>query len=132
MTSRCRAASSTTSSSSPSAFAYASPSPPTGRHRTPRGRPRAGPAAASRVRPGLDALLGSAFAIAFSLVAFVSTGGTGLGANTGQEIALMALGVGAGGAALVWRVPGARWGAGALALFGVLATLTALSIAWSV
>ena len=69
---------------------------------------------------------------AFAAVAFVAKGGQILGTATAVEVALI---IGCGlvaAAAIVWGRPGSLSGALTLALFGVLAVLTALSITWSI
>jgi tetratricopeptide (TPR) repeat protein len=69
---------------------------------------------------------------AFAAVAFVAEGGQILGSATAVEVALI---IGCGlvaAAAIVWGRAGSLSGAVTLALFGVLAALTALSITWSI
>lgn len=69
---------------------------------------------------------------AFAAVAFVAEGGQVLGSATAVEIALI---VGCGlvaAAAIVWGRAGSLSGAVTLALFGVLAVLTAVSVTWSI
>ena len=69
---------------------------------------------------------------AFAAVAFVAEGGQLLGSATLVEIALI---VGCGlvaAAAILWGRAGSLSGAMTLALFAVLAALTALSITWSI
>ena len=69
---------------------------------------------------------------AFAAVAFGAKGGQLLGSATAVEIALI---VGCGlvaAAAILWGRAGSLSGAMTLALFGVLAALTALSITWSI
>ena len=69
---------------------------------------------------------------AFAAVAFVAEGGQLLGSATAVEIALI-LGCGlVAAAAIVWGRAGSLSGAVTLALFGVLAALTALSVTWSI
>lgn len=75
--------------------------------------------------------LGVAALLAF--VAFAANGGLRLGETTWVEITLILL-TGAGGAAALLATPDrGRWNAAiAMALFGVLAIYTALSVIWSV
>jgi hypothetical protein len=69
---------------------------------------------------------------AFAAVAFVAEGGQVLGSATAVEIALI-LGCGlVAVAAIIWGRAGSLSGALTLALFGVLAALTALSVTWSI
>ena len=69
---------------------------------------------------------------AFAAVAFAAKGGQLLGSATAVEIALI-LGCGlVAAAAIVWGRGGSLSGAVTLALFGVLAALTALSVTWSI
>ena len=83
-----------------------------------------------------DAGVAGAVAAILCLLAFVAKGGVELGPNTYMEVVLVAGGGLLGAAALA--VPhrrariGALYGGRTLGLFGVLAALTALSIAWSV
>ena len=69
---------------------------------------------------------------AFAAVAFVAEGGQVLGSATAVEVALI---IGCGlvaTAAILWGRAGSLSGAITLALFGVLAALTALSVTWSI
>jgi tetratricopeptide (TPR) repeat protein len=69
---------------------------------------------------------------AFAAVAFVAEGGQILGSATAVEVALI-LGCGLlAAAAIVWGRAGSLSGAVTLALFGLLAVLTALSVTWSI
>jgi len=69
---------------------------------------------------------------AFAAVAFVAEGGQVLGSATAVEIALI-LGCGlVAVAAIIWGRAGSLSGALTLALFGVLAAVTALSVTWSI
>ncbi len=79
-----------------------------------------------------DVALGFALAAGLSAIAFVATGGDALGPNTWTEIVLTIIGAGLAIAVMVIGAPGRAWGGSAVALFGVLAALTAASISWSV
>ena len=96
-------------------------------------------ATASAQRRGVasrpDLWLGLALAAALILLAFTTTGGEIESAdapNTWAQIVLVLVGAGLGGAVLIAGARGRAWGAGALWLFGALAGLTFLSMAWSV
>jgi hypothetical protein len=81
----------------------------------------------------VDAALGALLAAAFGVVVFVATGGTDLGPNTWVQIALLLAAVACAAALVLVRAPRRpAHGLAAVALFGVLAALTYLSIAWSV
>ena len=81
----------------------------------------------------VDAALGALLAAAFGVVVFVATGGTDLGPNTWVQIALLLAGVACAAALVLVRAPRRPvHGLAAVALFGALAALTYLSIAWSV
>src|SRR3954468_15457805 len=95
----------------------------------PRARPRAVPAGLA-ARP---TLLTVALAAALVAAVFEARGGLQLAANTRFEIGADVLAGVAGGAALLVGARGSRaWGAGSLALFALLALLTALSLTWAV
>src|ERR1700733_15396556 len=79
-----------------------------------------------------DAGLAVALAAGFAVIVFVATGGTDLAPNTWIQIVLIAIGAGCALALVLLGAPGRAHGAVTLALFGVLAALTFLSIAWSV
>jgi hypothetical protein len=79
-----------------------------------------------------DSLLGLAIAAALALLAFTTTGGVALAANTWAQIVLVLVAAGLGIALLITGSRGRRSGALALACFGVLAALTFASLAWSV
>jgi cytochrome c-type biogenesis protein CcmH/NrfG len=67
-----------------------------------------------------------------TLLAFVTTGGVDLAANTWTEIVLVLLGAGLL-VALILRGPSGRpWGLGSMVLFAAVAVLTAISVSWSV
>ena len=69
---------------------------------------------------------------AFAAVAFVAEGGQILGSATAVEVALI---IGCGlvaAAAIVWGRAGSLSGAVTLALFGLVAALTAFSVTWSI
>ena len=79
-----------------------------------------------------SALASIGLGAAFAAVAFVAKGGQVLGSATTVEVALI---VGCGvlaTAALLWGRAGSLSGALTLALFGLLAALTALSVTWSI
>jgi hypothetical protein len=105
---------------------------------TARGRAVAGPqpttasAGAGRPRAGLDLALGAGLGAALVLLAFVTNAGGDLAPTTWSEIALTLLGAGICGSVIWFGSPGRAWGAGTIALFAVMAALTALSITWSV
>ena len=81
----------------------------------------------------VDAALGALLAAVFGVVVFVATGGTDLGPNTWVQVALLLAGVACAAALVLVRAPRRpAHGAAAVALFGALAALTYLSIAWSV
>ena len=79
-----------------------------------------------------DRVVSIAIAVALCLIVFVATGGVDLPTNTWTEIALIVVGVLAAAAVVLVGRPAPRWGGVTLLLFGALAALTALSIAWSV
>ena len=79
-----------------------------------------------------DRVVSIALAVALCLVVFVATGGVDLAANTWTEIALIVVGVLAGAAVVLVGRPASRWGGVTLLLFGAVAALTAVSIAWSI
>ena len=83
-----------------------------------------------RVEAGAAAVAGLAAALV--LIAFVTGGGDTLGPNTWTEIALVVIGA----AVAIWLIvsgaPGRGPGGLALALFGAVTLLTALSVLWSV
>ncbi len=79
-----------------------------------------------------DAALALALAAALVLLAFVTKGGDELAPNTWAEIALTLIGAGIAVAVLLVGVRRPAWGGIAVALFAVLAALTAASISWSV
>ncbi len=87
---------------------------------------------ARRVGLTADAVLGTALAAGFALIAFVATGGTDLAQNTWVEIALTALGAACAVAVVLLGARGRASGVTTLILFAALAALTYLSIAWSV
>ncbi len=95
-------------------------------------RPTAAVEAAGALRLTGDARLGIALAAGLVLIAFITGGGSELGPNTWTEIVLIALGALAAAAVVFYAAPGRPWGAGTLALFGLLVALTAASIGWSV
>jgi tetratricopeptide (TPR) repeat protein len=91
--------------------------------------------ASGRARwPGtsIDAVLGAVLAAGFTLVAFLTAGGTDLGPNTWVEIAVALVGAVLAASVVVFGAPGRAWGGVALLLFAALAALTYASIAWSV
>ena len=79
-----------------------------------------------------DVALGLGLAAGLAAVAFVTTGGDALGPNTWTEIVLTIIGAGSAIAVMVIGAPGRAWGGATIALFAVLAALTAASISWSV
>jgi hypothetical protein len=79
-----------------------------------------------------DVRLGAGVAAAFAAIAFVTTGGSDLGANTWTEIVLLLVGLALAVAVCVLGRRGPASGGVTLALFAALAALTAASIAWSV
>lgn len=101
--------------------------------------PEAAPAASltpsPRPRPGLDAVIGLALAVALGALAFTTTGGFDALASSGDtwsEVAVVALGAAACAAVVILGARGKAWGGVTVALFAALTALTALSIAWSV
>jgi hypothetical protein len=101
--------------------------------------PEAAPAASStpspRPRPGLDAVIGLALAVALGALAFTTSGGfdaLAASGDTWSEIAVVALGAAACAAVVILGARGKAWGGVTVALFAALTALTALSIAWSV
>ncbi len=81
---------------------------------------------------GPDVVVGLALAAGLTLLAFVTTGGVDLAANTWTEIILVLLGAGLL-AALILRGPSGRpWGLASVVLFVAVAVLTAISVSWSV
>jgi hypothetical protein len=103
---------------------------------------RAGPTAAPsetvrsrspRIR--LDVMLALGLAAGLTALGFLtssSSGETVTAGNSWSEIALVALGVLAVGALVVWDGGGRRWGATSVGLFAAFTALAGLSIAWSV
>ena len=81
---------------------------------------------------GANRLMTLAIATALAVVVFVTKGGQDLSSATWTEIVLTILGAAAAIAVLLFGAAGRRYGAVTLTLFALLATLTALSIAWSV
>ncbi|MEA2145413.1 MAG: hypothetical protein QOG59_1000, partial [Solirubrobacteraceae bacterium] len=77
-------------------------------------------------------LLGLAIAAALTLLAFTTTGGVALSANTWAQILLTVLAAGLGIALLLTGPRGRSSGTLALGLFAALAALTFASLAWSV
>ena len=87
---------------------------------------------ALRLSVGANRLMTLAIATALAVVVFVTKGGQDLSSATWTEIVLTILGAAAAIAVLLFGAAGRRYGAVTLTLFALLATLTALSIAWSV
>ena len=79
-----------------------------------------------------DALLGLGCAVALGAVAFVSGGGSELGANTWVEISITVVGACLAILAVLFSARGRAWGAVTLLLFVALTAFTAASIGWSV
>jgi hypothetical protein len=86
----------------------------------------------SGLRANADKMVGLGLAGALIAVALLTTGGTDLGPNTWAQIVLVLTGAGVGVLVLLWGAPGRAWGLTTLLLFGAVAALTALSVAWSV
>jgi hypothetical protein len=105
--------------------------------------PGSGPADASAAdlaptpsrRPSPDFLPALLIAAAIVALAMISAGGvdnlTATSGNTWTEIAVTVLGAATVGVALVIGPPGRHWGAGTVALMGVLTALDGASIVWS-
>lgn len=81
------------------------------------------------VRSGAASL---ALGLALAAVAFGAEGGNELSGTTAVSIALILAGGLAAAAAVAFAPGGRGWGAGTLALFGLLAIVTGLSVIWSV
>ncbi len=96
--------------------------------------PPAPPAARSLTvtRPGRHALVVAAIAAILCAIAFVADGGLSIGRTTPVELALL-LGSGLAVSAAVVLAPRREraWGIAPIALFGVLAALTAVSVTWA-
>jgi hypothetical protein len=95
-------------------------------------RPTTASVGAGRPRGGIDVALGVGLGAGLVLLAFVTNAGGDLAPTTWAEIALTLLGAGICGSVIWFGSPGRAWGAGAIALFAVMAAFTGLSIAWSV
>jgi hypothetical protein len=87
----------------------------------------------ARVR--LDAIIALGLAAGLTALGFLtssSSGETVTAGNSWSEIALVAIGVLAVAALVVWDAGERRWGAASVALFAAFTALAGLSIAWSV
>jgi hypothetical protein len=94
---------------------------------------RAGGRAAARLGTlSVDLVLGIGLAAGLAAIAFVTTGGEALGPNTWTEIVLTIIGAAFATAVLLIGAPGRAWGGATVAMFALLAALTAASISWSV